>query len=354
MYHLTARLNPRRGWLILALLLCGIGPAYSRPSAEAGAPAEIRPEGEVRPAEAAAPELSPEPGPVLTALPGDPRPGDPLTVSYVPASGAAGLKAALFNAQGRRLSRASFFSLPHSAGALTVAVLAVPSTASPGAAALRVEDGSGAVLAELPVTISARDFVSEEIPLNQANTNLRTLPDPRKTAEAEHLWAILSRTGTDIYTLGPFIPPVGSTRRTSFFGDRRVYRYVNGSTDTSIHAGVDYGVPTGTAVQACADGKVVLARPRIVTGNSVVLEHLPGVYSIYYHLNKILVQEGAVVKAGTQLGESGSTGLATGPHLHWEIRVSGENTDPDSFISRPVLDKDALLRKMNTAVSAGR
>jgi murein DD-endopeptidase MepM/ murein hydrolase activator NlpD len=226
------------------------------------------------------------------------------------------------------------------------AILAAPSTAAAGPCLIRLEE-EGAIIAEIPLTIAGRDFASEEIPLNQGNTNLRTLPDPQKTAESEQLWAILSRTGTDIYAGGSFTAPVASTRRTSFFGDRRVYRYINGSSDTSIHAGVDFGVPTGTLVTACAAGKVVLARPRIVTGNSVILEHLPGVYSIYYHLDQIRVSEGTLVSAGTILGESGSTGLSTGPHLHWEIRVSGENADPDAFIARPVLDKEAILRKLD-------
>jgi murein DD-endopeptidase MepM/ murein hydrolase activator NlpD len=142
---------------------------------------------------------------------------------------------------------------------------------------------------------------------------------------------------------------VASTRRTSFFGDRRVFKYANGNEDTSIHAGVDYGVPTGTPVSACGPGRVVLARNRIVTGNSVVLEHLPGVYSLYYHLDSIAVNEGVMVDAGTLLGRAGATGLATGPHLHWEIRVAGENTDPDILMARPLLDKDAILAKINTA-----
>jgi murein DD-endopeptidase MepM/ murein hydrolase activator NlpD len=127
-----------------------------------------------------------------------------------------------------------------------------------------------------------------------------------------------------------------------------VYKYSNGSSDTSIHAGIDFGVPKGTAVSACGPGKVVLARNRIVTGNSVIIEHLPGVYSLYYHLDKINATEGAMVTAGELIGQSGATGLATGPHLHWEIRVSGENADPDAFIARPILDKSAILSKLGS------
>jgi murein DD-endopeptidase MepM/ murein hydrolase activator NlpD len=78
----------------------------------------------------------------------------------------------------------------------------------------------------------------------------------------------------------------------------------------------------------------------------VIIEHLPGLYSLYYHLDKIHIAEGTLVEAGTLLGESGSTGLSTGPHLHWEIRVAGENADPDAFMARPVLDKAAILSKL--------
>jgi hypothetical protein len=285
----------------------------------------------------------------LALIPEQLRPGEPVTIGITGATVGADTKlwAELINAQGRRLSRASFFSLTMDQDGATVkaAILAVPCTSGPGPALIRVQQGSGSI-GEMNITILPRDFVSEEIALDQNNTELRTVADPQKTTEANTLWAILSRTGADLYTTEPFKPPVTTTRRTSFFGDRRVYKYVDGSRDTAIHAGIDYGVPTGTAVTACAPGKVVLARPRIVTGNSVILEHLPGVYSLYYHLDKIEVQEGTLVKGGDRLGQSGATGLATGPHLHWEIRVAGENTDPDACIAHAVLDKDTLLGKL--------
>jgi murein DD-endopeptidase MepM/ murein hydrolase activator NlpD len=278
-------------------------------------------------------------------IPENPRPGDPVTVAVNAAAGS--VKSAALLAGGQRLARAAFFTIPaeNNARSFMAAVLAVPATARPGAAVISVESAAGEVRA-IPLQIGPRDFVSETIELNPVLTGIRTGPDPQKTAESNHLWAILNATGSDVYCLGSFSPPVTSTRRTSFFGDRRVFKYSNGQSDTSIHAGVDYGVPKGTPVNACGPGKVVLARFRIVTGNSVIIEHLPGVYSLYYHLDKIETSEGALVGAGTLLGLSGATGLATGPHLHWEIRVSGENTDPDALIARPILDKDAILGKI--------
>jgi murein DD-endopeptidase MepM/ murein hydrolase activator NlpD len=287
-------------------------------------------------------------------MPENPRPGDPVTVWIAPSLSTAGeglghiRSAALFTAAGKRLSLALFFAVPRAEGEppLLAAILAVPCTSESGFAHIRVGDDVK-TLVEIPVIIAERTFVSEEIELNRSLTDIRTAPDPRKTAESGRLWAILSKTGTDIYCPGNFIPPVASTRRTSFFGDRRVFIYAGGGRDTSIHAGVDYGVPTGTPVFACGPGRVVLASLRIVTGNSIVIEHLPGVYSLYYHLDAIEVAEGAMVAQGDRLGLSGATGLATGPHLHWEIRVSGENTDPDALIARPVLDKTGVLAKIN-------
>jgi murein DD-endopeptidase MepM/ murein hydrolase activator NlpD len=215
---------------------------------------------------------------------------------------------------------------------------------------VRLETVNGkemAVLGEQRITVAERRFNAEEIPLNQSNTDIRTKPDPVKTAETDELWAILSRTGNTVYSEGPFVPPVqANTRRTSHFGDRRIYVYTTGGREASIHAGVDYGVPTGTPVRACARGKVVLAKFRISTGYSVVMEHLPGLYSLYYHLSALNVMEGSVIDAGTKIGESGATGLATGPHLHWEIRAAAENTDPDALVNRAVLDKNLILGKL--------
>jgi murein DD-endopeptidase MepM/ murein hydrolase activator NlpD len=276
-------------------------------------------------------------------IPESPRPGEPVTIAV---SGGSVRQAALL-AGGQQLAKAAFFPIPEGdgAGPFMAAVLTVPATVKAGRAAISVEWAAGTI--EIPLHIGERDFISEVIELNEALTGIRTASDPKKTAESEHLWAILNTTGSEIYCMGNFSPPVSSTRRTGFFGDRRVFRYSNGSSDTSIHAGVDYGVPKGTAVSACGPGKVALARFRIVTGNSVIIEHLPGVYSLYYHLDSIDVAEGDMVEGGRLLGKSGATGLATGPHLHWEIRVSGENTDPDAFVSRPILDKNAILGKIN-------
>ena len=278
-------------------------------------------------------------------VPDNPRPGEPVAIGTSAGSGA---RTVALMVDGRRLARATFFTVPSEGvrPAFMAAILAVPSTARVGSATIVVEGAAG-TLSELALQIAQREFRSEVLTLTPSLTGILNDSSPQRVAESEHLWAILNRIGNEAHFFGSFVPPVSSTRRTSQFGSRRVFRYSNGGSDTSIHAGVDYGVPTGTAVGACAPGRVVLARHRIVSGNSIIVEHLPGVYSLYYHLDSIEVAEGDLVAAGALLGRSGSTGFSTGPHLHWEIRVATENTDPDVFFTRPLLDIDAILSKIN-------
>jgi murein DD-endopeptidase MepM/ murein hydrolase activator NlpD len=257
------------------------------------------------------------------------------------------LTASIIDANGKSIGvQSRFFTLSPDNTSIQVSITAISSLAVPGQASIVVKSSSEEI-ASIPFTIEARNFVAEEIPLNPSNTAIRTEPDPRKTQESDVLWRIISTSGNTVYANDEvFLRPVTSTRKTSFYGDRRVYVYSTGRRDTSVHAGVDFGVPMKTEVKAAASGKVILAAFRIVTGNSVIIEHFPGVYSLYYHLNDIHVTEGTMITIGDEIGLSGTTGLSTGPHLHWEVRAATENADPDAFLARKLLDKDAIISKM--------
>ena len=304
----------------------------------------------VFPPSAARPSLE-TPLPAETAFPvvvspEHPRPGEPLSIGLLGA--AKGAQARIVSASGELLSSAPFFDTGENLNGAPVlaAILAIPSTASAGQATAQIRYQSS-VIATVPFTIQPREFFHEDIPVPQSSADLITSTDPKKTEEAEVLWAILSHNGTDIYTDEAFIVPVNTRRITNPFGTGQVFIYPNGERRApSIHAGIDYGVPIGTPVLACAAGKVVLARPRIITGYTVIIEHYPGVYSLYYHLDKIMVSEGSLIEQGLPVGLSGATGFVTGPHLHWELRVGGINTDPDAFVARPVLDRAALVKAL--------
>jgi murein DD-endopeptidase MepM/ murein hydrolase activator NlpD len=230
----------------------------------------------------------------------------------------------LLDAGGKHLARGTSFRW----GTGWLSLVGVPATARPGAHQLWLPG------VRLRFRVTARVFVSETIPLTKELTVLRTEPDARKTAEAVELARLLA--GSDVearYETGPFAWPIARPRRTAGYGDRRAYQYDDGSTALAVHNGLDLALPEGTPVGACGAGRVVMAKERVVTGWSVVVEHLPGLYSLYYHLGGIAVRQGDLVAKGQVVGTLGKTGLATGPHLHWEIQAGGIAVDPDRLLA---------------------
>jgi len=112
------------------------------------------------------------------------------------------------------------------------------------------------------------------------------------------------------------------------FGTRRTF---NGKVE-STHQGLDFAVPQGTPVSALNSGTVLLARPLYFEGNCVVLDHGQGLLSLYLHLSEFKVKAGEQVSAGQELGLSGSTGRATGPHLHVAVRWQGIYLNPATLL----------------------
>jgi peptidase M23-like protein len=126
---------------------------------------------------------------------------------------------------------------------------------------------------------------------------------------------------------GSFVAPLKSTVSESF-GTRRTF---NGQL-TSIHRGLDYHAKKGTPVHAANAGEVVVARDMFYEGNCVVIDHGQQFMTLYMHLSEIEVAEGEKVKKGQQIGLSGSTGRATGPHLHLGVRWEGTYLNPASLL----------------------
>jgi murein DD-endopeptidase MepM/ murein hydrolase activator NlpD len=161
---------------------------------------------------------------------------------------------------------------------------------------------------------------------------------PRIDREALRLRAIYDTVST-ARPPGPFVAPVPHPR-SSPFGSRSVF---NGQP-RDRHAGLDFASPAGAVVRAPAAGRVVLAAPLYFTGNTVVLDHGYGVYSILAHLQRTFVKEGGLVASGARLGTVGATGRATAPHLHWSVRLGTTRVDPAS-----VLDVLAASSRSSTA-----
>lgn len=159
-----------------------------------------------------------------------------------------------------------------------------------------------------------------------------TAPDPEQLRVIEHDKEMKAETfktlTADREWRGSFQPPV-TAEISDVFGAQRVF---NGAVQ-STHQGLDYRVPTGTPVAAVNSGSVLLARPFYFEGNCVVLDHGQGLLTLYLHLSEMRVKEGERVAKGEQIGLSGGTGRATGPHLHLAVRWQGVYLNPAALLS---------------------
>ena len=126
-----------------------------------------------------------------------------------------------------------------------------------------------------------------------------------------------------------WIHPMEKPRISSLYGDKSPQR-------KRPHGGVDFAAPTGTPVVACSDGVVVestdLFRGQAKYGKVVVLDHGGGLQTMYAHLDSRSVKPGERVTAGQPIGEAGETGVATGPHLHFELWRDGRNVNPETML----------------------
>ncbi|MFI6475410.1 M23 family metallopeptidase [Streptomyces sp. NPDC050516] len=121
-------------------------------------------------------------------------------------------------------------------------------------------------------------------------------------------------------------------------GYRVTERYgARGNWQGGHHTGIDLAVPRGTPVYAVGGGTVVLAARSGSYGNAVTVRMPDGHYAVYAHLNRIRTRKGAGIPTGARIGDSGSTGRTTGPHLHLEIRARrgyGSDINPVSYLAR--------------------
>lgn len=127
-----------------------------------------------------------------------------------------------------------------------------------------------------------------------------------------------------------FVEPV-SGKRTGIFGSVRI---MNGQP-RNPHNGEDISAPLGTDVVATNDGIVRLTVDHFFSGKGVFLDHGLGFYSMYFHLSEVLVKDGDQVKAGQLVGKVGATGRATGPHLHWGVKLNGARVNPYALLDLP-------------------
>ena len=126
-------------------------------------------------------------------------------------------------------------------------------------------------------------------------------------------------------------PIISGTQITAGYGIARSY---NGGPYDSFHSGTDFADYAGTKVLAPNAGTIVASQPMQVRGNVIIIDHGLGVMTGYYHLQKLEVNVGDHVEAGQVIGELGTTGLSTGPHLHWDVRIMNHPVNPLQWLEQ--------------------
>lgn len=181
------------------------------------------------------------------------------------------------------------------------------------------------------------NFGTDRITLPAEMTEFDEPTLQRIESESEALGSVWAASAPVRLWSGPFVMPLKG-RVSGEFGKRRI---LNGER-RSPHGGLDIAAPRGTPVMASGGGRVAFTGEFFFHGKLVVLDHGLGVFTIYSHLDSILVQKGEAVKAGRPIGRVGATGRATGPHLHFAVLVKEARVSPLSFIG--------LTRRLNRVV----
>ncbi len=271
----------------------------------------------------------------------------------------------LLDAQGKAVAYSKGFLFNHERGTLAkeldarmrdwvqVGLLGIISEQEAGNYILRATIARGrsrSQLLERPVYIQNHSFPEQTIKLNKQMESILNPKDPdviaRQNMQSNRLWAILKRENPeDLFYNGPLLRPLegGKGRASSLYGYVRKYVYPNGKVVNSVHKGYDIAAPRGVQVLASGNGLVVMAEERIITGRTVMIALLPGVFLKYQHMSSLHVREGSIVKKGDLIGEVGRSGFATGNHLHTELWVSARRVDPSLYFDEPLIDTSRII-----------
>lgn len=178
------------------------------------------------------------------------------------------------------------------------------------------------------LTVAAKQFPTRRLTVNPAMVNPPPTALDRIKRDTEKINSAYRSPTMEALWSGPFARPVFDAAN-SRFGSRSVFN----NTRSSPHTGADFSSPAGTPIKAPNRGRVRLAEDLYFSGNTVILDHGLGLFSLFAHLSAFKVQEGDTVATGDVVGLVGATGRVTGPHLHWAVRATGARIDPLSLLA---------------------
>ncbi|HEY2904579.1 MAG TPA: M23 family metallopeptidase [Vicinamibacterales bacterium] len=211
------------------------------------------------------------------------------------------------------------------------ALVGIDLDTAPGTYRVEIDAAAGGVVLErttYDLVVRSKQFPTRQLRVDPAFVNPPVTVEERIAKEAKELAAVWTSSAGERYWAHPFARPVPGPAN-SQFGTRSVF---NGES-RSPHSGGDFLSGAGTPVVAPNAGRVVLARDLYFSGNTVVIDHGLGLFSLLAHLSETDVHEGDLVVEGQMIGKVGATGRVTGPHLHWAVRANGARVDPLSVLA---------------------
>jgi murein DD-endopeptidase MepM/ murein hydrolase activator NlpD len=216
--------------------------------------------------------------------------------------------------------------------AIEQALVGVDLEKAPGAypltVAVTMENGDHATCSAI-LAVRAGKFATESLKVEKQFVEPNEKQAARAVAEQQKLRELFDHVTPEKLWRGDFQFPLKGVTKGTNFGKRRI---LNGQA-RSPHTGADFPALTGTPVYATQSGHVVLAEELYFSGNTVIIDHGLGVYSLYGHLSAFDVAAGDDVKAGGLIGKVGATGRVTGPHLHWGVTVNKARVNPVQLVA---------------------
>ena len=195
---------------------------------------------------------------------------------------------------------------------------------------VEVKQGEQAKQLSFNVQVAKEKFAVEHLKLPKDKVDLDEKSTARWKAEQQLVREALAENSRLKLWRSNFVEPV-SGKRTGIFGSVRI---MNGQA-RNPHNGEDIGAPMGADVAATNDGIVRITVDHIFSGKGVFVDHGLGFYTMYFHLSEVLVKDGDLVTAGQVIGKVGATGRATGPHLHWGVKLNGARVNPYALLDLP-------------------